>query len=270
MSTVLLSNVATTTTSEQLRQFVEFCGKIDTIDKINDDTYKIVFVAPEASETALLLNGVVLEGKPVSVSVSSPIQKDNTANNNNNDNLDNSNVPHSLTTSSIHPDATTVSLASQVPLQDSSKSVSNNNSQATETPTTDIAQEYKPKSTIFAEYLSNGYVLGDQALQKAIQYDSQKGYSTKFRNFLSNLDSRYHVQDKFTQERTKAITSAENAHLFEKKSKLDLTFEKYFTRAKSTTYGSRLHDFYLKGVSDIKDIHEEAKRLAQIKSAKNQ
>ena len=282
MSSVILSNVPATTSSERVKELVQFCGKIDTIDKIDDSSYKVVFAAPEALETALLLNGVILDGNPISVSKD---PADTTAvpgapATQNRDVPDSvattvmpkeSNGPHPSTTSSIDPEATTVALASQVPLENTSKpspSMSSSPEPTPNAPIKDIEQEYKPKAAIFAEYLSQGYVLGDQALQKAIQFDSQKGYSSKFKSFLTNLDTKYHVQEKFAQEKSRAITSAGNAHLFEKKSKLDSTLDKYFAKAKSTTYGSKLHDFYLKGVSDVRDIHVEAKRLAEIKKSK--
>ena len=39
----------------------------------------------------------------------------------------------------------------------------------------DIAQESKPRTAVIAEVLSHGYILGDQAIQKAIELDNSYG-----------------------------------------------------------------------------------------------
>lgn len=41
----------------------------------------------------------------------------------------------------------------------------------------DIAQEDKPRSRIVAEYLAHGYVIGDTAIQRAINLDEKHGVS---------------------------------------------------------------------------------------------
>lgn len=60
----------------------------------------------------------------------------------------------------------------------------------------DITQEEKPRSRIVAEYLAHGYVVGDAAIQRAIDLDSKHGVSERFLTTLNNLNTKYHATDK--------------------------------------------------------------------------
>merc|ERR1711939_966247 len=52
--------------------------------------------------------------------------------------------------------------------------------QNTERDSDEITQEEKPRARIAAEYIAHGYVLGDQAIQKAIDLDTKHGVSNRF------------------------------------------------------------------------------------------
>merc|ERR1712193_463767 len=54
--------------------------------------------------------------------------------------------------------------------------------QNTERDTDEITQEEKPRARILAEYLSQGYVVGDAAIQRALELDSAHGVSSRFMN----------------------------------------------------------------------------------------
>jgi hypothetical protein len=60
----------------------------------------------------------------------------------------------------------------------------------------EITQEEKPRSRIIAEYLAHGYVIGDQATQRAIDLDSKHGVSSRFLSTLNSIDQKYHATDK--------------------------------------------------------------------------
>merc|ERR1711939_465633 len=68
--------------------------------------------------------------------------------------------------------------------------------QNTERDSDEITQEEKPRARIAAEYIAHGYVLGDQAIQKAIDLDTKHGVSNRFLSTLTNLDQKYHATDK--------------------------------------------------------------------------
>ena len=125
-----------------------------------------------------------------------------------------------------------------------------------------LEQEDKPRSRIFAEYLAHGYVISDQAIQKAIALDKQHGFSNRFTSALTNFDSKYHATDKARGLDTsygitdKATTGWRGLN-------------SYFEKALDTPTGRKVRDFYVQGDKQVRDIHNEARRLADLKSGKH-
>merc|ERR1712000_759987 len=103
--------------------------------------------------------------------------------------------------------------------------------QNTERDSDEITQEEKPHARIAAEYIAHGYVLGDQAIQKAIDLDTKHGVSNRFLSTLTNLDQKYHATEK----------------------------------AAGTPTGQKLVNFYTQSSKQVQDIHAEARRLADLK-----
>ncbi|POW11722.1 hypothetical protein PSTT_05032 [Puccinia striiformis] len=54
----------------------------------------------------------------------------------------------------------------------------------------ELKQEDKPRSAIAAEYLAHGYILGDQAVAKAIALDQKHGISAKFSTYFHKIQER--------------------------------------------------------------------------------
>ncbi|KAK2797337.1 hypothetical protein FQN50_009232 [Emmonsiellopsis sp. PD_5] len=125
----------------------------------------------------------------------------------------------------------------------------------------DIDQEDKPRSRIVAEYLAHGYRIGDEAIQRAISLDKKHGFSTKFQSALNNFDSKYHATDKARGIDSsygisdKAVSGWRGLH-------------SYFEKALGTPTGQKVRDFYLQSDKQVRDIHNEAKRLAELKAGK--
>merc|ERR1712227_814784 len=117
--------------------------------------------------------------------------------------------------------------------------------QNTERDSDEITQEEKPRARIAAEYIAHGYVLGDQAIQKAIDLDTKHGVSNRFLSTLTNLDQKYHATDKAKSVHT-GLTS-------------------YFEKAAGTPTGQKLVNFYTQSSKQVQDIHAEARRLADLK-----
>lgn len=121
-----------------------------------------------------------------------------------------------------------------------------------------IEQEDKPRSRIVAEYLAHGYVLSDNVIQRAIGLDQKHGVSTKFTNALQNFDQKYKVTDKSRevdqkyQVTNKAWTALGGLN-------------SYFEKALGTPTGQRLRAFYQDGEKQVIDVHNEARRLADLK-----
>ncbi|KAK4695689.1 hypothetical protein P7C71_g2112, partial [Lecanoromycetidae sp. Uapishka_2] len=126
----------------------------------------------------------------------------------------------------------------------------------------DITQEDKPRSRIVAEYLAHGYTLSDGVLQKAIALDNKHGVSNRFTNALANFDAKYKATDKARGiDQSYGVTDKAYAGWG--------TLNSYFEKAVSTPTGQKLVNFYTQGDKQVRDIHAEARRLADMKAGKS-
>jgi len=124
--------------------------------------------------------------------------------------------------------------------------------------TDDITQEEKPRSRIIAEYLAHGYVIGDVAVQRAIDLDQKHGVSSRFMQTLQKLDAKYKATDKARgMDQTYAVTPRVNSLLS--------GLNSYYEKAAGTPTGQKLVNFYTQTSRQVQDIHTEARRLADIK-----
>lgn len=126
----------------------------------------------------------------------------------------------------------------------------------------DISQEDKPRSRIVAEYLAHGYVISDAALQRAIALDKQHGISSRFTNALAQFDSKYKASD-----RAKGLDA--NYGITDKATMGWRGINSYFEKAINTPTGQKLAAFYTQSDRQVRDIHAEARRLADLKSGKS-
>lgn len=125
----------------------------------------------------------------------------------------------------------------------------------------DIPQDDKPRSRIIAEYLAHGYTISDQAIQNAIVLDKKHGISNRFTSALTNFDSKYKATDKAKSvDSTYGITN--------KATSAWMGLNSYFEKALGTPTGQKVRDFYLQGDKQVRDIHAEARRLADLKAGK--
>lgn len=127
----------------------------------------------------------------------------------------------------------------------------------------DLTQEDKPRSRIVAEYLAHGYTLSDNAIQRAIALDSQHGISTRFTNALQNFDSKYKVTDK-----SKAVD--DKYKVTDKAWSAWGGLNSYFEKAINTPTGQKVRDFYASGEKQVLDVHNEARRLADLRKEKEE
>ncbi|RYP59198.1 hypothetical protein DL770_010249 [Monosporascus sp. CRB-9-2] len=128
--------------------------------------------------------------------------------------------------------------------------------------TDEIAQEEKPRSRILAEYLAHGYVVGDAALQQAIELDAKHGVTERFRKTLTNLDQKYHATDRARAADQSYGVSARVGSLFG-------GLSSYFEKATNSPTGKKLVQFYTDSQRQVKDIHDEARRLADLKKGEH-
>ncbi|KAL5043888.1 hypothetical protein BDW71DRAFT_187212 [Aspergillus fruticulosus] len=127
----------------------------------------------------------------------------------------------------------------------------------------DLEQEDKPRSRIIAEYLAHGYTISDQAIQKAIAIDKKHGFTSRFTSVLSNFDKKTGAS-----ERAKGLD--ESYKISDKAANSWRGLHSYFEKAISTPSGRKLRDFYSQTDKQVRDIHAEARRLADLKAGKTE
>lgn len=125
----------------------------------------------------------------------------------------------------------------------------------------DIAQEDKPRSRILAEYLAHGYVVSDGAIQKAISLDQKHGFSNRFTSALSNFDTKFNATGR-------AKDLDESYKISDKAATGWRGLSHYFEKALEHPHGQKLRDFYVQTDKQVRDIHNEARRLADLKLGK--
>jgi len=124
-----------------------------------------------------------------------------------------------------------------------------------------ISQEDKPRTRIVAEYLAHGYALSDNVISQAIALDQKHGVSSRFTNTLASFDAKYKASDK-----AKSVDSKYG--VTDKALSAWGGLNSYFEKALDTPTGQRVRNYYLQGDKQVRDVHNEARRLADLKAGK--
>ncbi|OBT62340.1 hypothetical protein VE03_08456 [Pseudogymnoascus sp. 23342-1-I1] len=122
----------------------------------------------------------------------------------------------------------------------------------------EITQEEKPRSRIIAEYLAHGYVIGDQASQRALDLDHKHGISSRFLQTLQGLDNKIKATEK-------AKSADQSYGISNKAQGLFHGLASYYEKAAETPTGQKVVQFYSQTQKQVEDIHREARRLADLK-----
>ncbi|KAL1885862.1 Protein vip1 [Paecilomyces lecythidis] len=224
-TTVHVSGIAPTTSDKEVRDFFSFCGKITSLS-----------VTPESGEANAPKSATVHFEKETAAKTA--LLLDNTQ----------------LGPSTVH-------VTAAHSLDDIAGSQSASAGEAKDENHHELEQEDKPRSRIIAEYLAHGYVVSDQAIQKAIALDQKHGFSNRFTSVLSNFDKKYQAT-----ERAKGLD--ESYKITDKATTGWKGLNSYFEKALGTPTGRKLRDFYAQTDKQVRDIHNEARRLADLKSGK--
>jgi hypothetical protein len=110
--------------------------------------------------------------------------------------------------------------------------------------------------------LAHGYALSDQAIQQAIALDNKHGISARFTSALTSFDQKYKATEKAKEMDAKYGVT-------EKAQKSFWGLGSYFEKALGTPTGQKIHKFYTDSNKQVVDIHNEARRLADLKSGKS-
>jgi len=222
-TTVHVSGISHQTSEKEVRDFFSFCGKITSLS-----------ITPSG------------EGADAPLSATVTFEKETAAK-----------TALLLDNTQLGPSQVRVNSASS--LDDIAGSKATDETHASD----DIAQEDKPRSRIVAEYLAHGYVISDQAIQKAIALDNKHGFSARFTSALSGFDSKFKATDKARSVDTSYGIS-------DKASAGWRGLHSYFEKAMETPTGQRVRAFYLEGDKQVREVHAEARRLADLKSGKSE
>ncbi len=105
-------------------------------------------------------------------------------------------------------------------------------------------------------------MLSDAALQSAIALDNKHGVSNRFTSALANFDAKYKATDKARGiDQSYGVTDKAYAGW--------VGINSYFEKAMGTPTGQKLASFYTQSDKQVRDIHAEARRLADLKAGKS-
>jgi len=224
MSSIIVTNVAPSITEQQISDFFSFCGKIDHISM---------------EDTQSDLGG---SGKQKSKVAKITFEKKQAAE-----------TALLLHDTKLGPTNVIVQADPSAPTSKSSSSPSRDSGV--------LRQEDKPRSTIMAEMLSYGYLISDKATEKSTEFDREHGVSSKFSQFLQDLDDKYKLRERASATDDKFSVSE---HVSNTKSML----HRYFEKAMDTPTGTKVRSFYEDSSKSAADIHNEARRLADLRAGK--
>lgn len=217
--TVTVQNVAAATSDKEIKDFFSFCGKITDIQVTTEEKTKSATVSFEKDTAAK--TALLL----------------------NNTQLGTNHITVTGAHAVDEPAAPVAGAAALPPHERDSD---------------ELTQEEKPRARIFAEYLAHGYVVGDAALERAIELDHKHGVTSRFASTLTHLDAKYHPKERAkATDQTYGISTRANSLL--------TGLGSYFEKATSTSSGRRVVDFYTQSQRQVQDIHAEARRLADLK-----
>ncbi|PNY29486.1 Protein vip1, partial [Tolypocladium capitatum] len=220
-STVHVKNIAASTGDTEVKDFFSFCGKIASFSVTaagDTKTADVTFEKETAMKTALLLNNTQLG--PNHITVASAGASDGAGAG------DDNGAP----------------LAKDAAERDSDE----------------LTQEEKPRARVLAEYIAHGYVVGDAAIERAIELDSTHGVSSRFLATLQNLDQKTHAS-------SRAKATDQSYGISQRANSLLTGIGSYFEKASNTPTGKKIVKFYTDGSRQVQDIHAEARRLADLK-----
>lgn len=250
MSSVTVSHVSKSVAAPKLKEFFAFCGVIRLVDELGADEngynkYRVNFELEKALSTALLLNDAELDSVPIVVKEESLPSYDDLP-----DKQEGAG-DHKIQSLSLEKaDAATITGDSDYD---------------------DILQEEKPKLAILAQLLALGYLLSDDLINRAVKFDNEKGYTTKFKSFLTDLDQKYVGSQEPGSHANRGLNKAQeqfnNLHLSFQGLSYQQKLQYYFDKASSHPFGAKVHEFYKQISKEVQDVHREAKRLYELKKA---
>ncbi|KAE9973631.1 hypothetical protein EG328_004302 [Venturia inaequalis] len=246
-NSIQVSNISVQTSEDELMNFLSFCGKVSEVSFAPaTKSATVTFEKNGAVKTALLLDDSQLRESKIHVTQVSSQR---------------STKEPLLTMAGTTVDDGT----SPVPVQNEEHQVQN--IPITISPHQDkpFAQHEKPMRRILAEYLAHGYRIADQIIERGIDYDKKEGFTTAFKEGLAGYDKKFAEWDQKHHANDKVRELDEKHHLTRRATETWNGAQSYFERALESETGQKVRKFYEENGKEIKDVHEEARRLASLK-----
>ncbi|KAL1650292.1 Protein vip1 [Diplodia intermedia] len=220
MASVHVENIASQTTEKEVRDFFSFCGKIQSLSvtPLNEGTQSATVTFEKETAAKTALLLDNTQLGPAQVKVTSAKSFEELAG------------------------------GKGSPEHGEAGKEENNN----------IPQEDKPRGRIIAEYLAHGYVISDNAIERALALDQQHGVSNRFTTALKSFDDRYKASEKVVAVDAKYGVSQKAGAGWR-------SLNSYFDKALGTPTGQKLRQFYEQGNKQVVDVHNEARHLADLK-----
>ncbi|CAG7852092.1 SubName: Full=Related to SSP120-secretory protein {ECO:0000313/EMBL:CCA77016.1} [Serendipita indica DSM 11827] len=139
---------------------------------------------------------------------------------------------------------------------------------------TSYEQHDKPRAGIVAELLAKGYVLSEHVLHKAIEVDQKQGISTRFLNYMRSLDKtlgeKISGPEGTVSGKAKEVVDQgyAQAKSIDEQHGISKQTQDYYSRAVQSPFGQKVMAFYTQAAKQVADVHEEAKRIAELEKEK--
>ncbi|CAD6891308.1 unnamed protein product [Tilletia controversa] len=283
MTSINVTNIASSTTKDGLQDFFSYCGAIKNVSLSSDGSSQkatIEFEKASAATTASMLSGGSLDGSNLEIELAQSVSE--TANKATGGAVDQA----KKTADDVQSKAQDAAQTAKGKAGEIAEGVQG---KAEELKDNVIDQEHKPRTTIIAEYLASGYIISDDVTKRAIDFDKQHGYSERFTKFLESVDRS--LGEKLTKapsvaptEKTKEaaqdapatntsvgqdpslvrqVQAQANAVLAHPivKTRTDWVWSRLSEYYNAIMNQDRIHDFYTQTSRTVQDVHEEAKRI---------
>jgi len=226
--TVIVSNLAPSTTKEQLEHFFSFCGRISSIE-LEGGEAKVHFIKESAAKTAQMLNGGVLDHSTISVT------------------SNDTEAPKLANIKPISPSTTTAEEKHGDEIDQEDK------------PRTAIVAELLGSGY----HLSDQVV--HKAIETDSQYGISARFLPWFNSLTSKVTQTVQPQVEKATQKVKEVDEKQGLSLKARASYI--IGSKYYTAALNSPVGAKVQAFYTTAAKQVHDVHEEALRISEAKKS---
>lgn len=250
---VVVSHVSSTVDKDRIQEFFTFCGTIKSVEQLESDssgknTFHVTFALEKAVSTAELLDGAELGENPIVVKVVSE---------------ENEKLPSYTEVAGGGGTTNDHKVQEEV-----SEELRTGDSEYD-----GIVQEDKPKRAILAQLLAQGYNLSDSLIERGVDYDRKRGYTSRIKSFVTDVDKKYVGASDPGTYAGRGIAKAQEGLAAGLATSWKLVqqlryygqLQSYIDGVANHPYGIKAHSVYTQLSREVGDVHREASRLFELK-----